>query len=41
MSRVSRAITNSSFLSNVDISLTDAVGEGRDLFLFGLLHPED
>jgi len=36
-----RAITRSSFLSNVDISLTDAVSEGRDLFLYGLLHPED
>jgi AcrR family transcriptional regulator len=36
-----RAITSPSFLSNVDISLTDAVGEGRDLFLYGLLHPED
>jgi AcrR family transcriptional regulator len=36
-----RAITSSAFLSNVDISLTDAVGEGRDLFLYGLLHPED
>lgn len=36
-----RAITNSSFLSNVDISLTEAVSEGRDLFLYGLLHPED
>ena len=35
-----RAITSPVFLSNVDISLTDAVGEGRDLFLFGLLHPE-
>lgn len=36
-----RAITSPDFLSNVDISLSDAVGEGRDLFLFGLLHPED
>jgi len=36
-----RAITSPAFLSNVDISLTDAVGEGRDLFLYGLLHPED
>jgi AcrR family transcriptional regulator len=36
-----RAITSPAFLSNVDISLTDAVGEGRDLFLYGLLHPEE
>lgn len=36
-----RAITSSSFLSNVDISLSDAVSEGRDLFLYGLLHPEN
>jgi len=36
-----RAITSPSFLSNVDISLTDAVSEGRDLFLYGLLHPEE
>ncbi|HET9063075.1 MAG TPA: TetR/AcrR family transcriptional regulator [Candidatus Binatia bacterium] len=36
-----RAITSPAFLSNVDISLMDAVGEGRDLFLYGLLHPEE
>jgi AcrR family transcriptional regulator len=36
-----RAITSPAFLSNVDISLADAVSEGRDLFLYGLLHPED
>jgi AcrR family transcriptional regulator len=36
-----RAITGPAFLSNVDVSLADAVSEARDLFLFGLLHPED
>jgi AcrR family transcriptional regulator len=36
-----RAITSPAFLSHVDISLTEAVGEGRDLFLYGLMHPED
>jgi AcrR family transcriptional regulator len=35
-----RAITSSVFLSNVDISLTDAILETRDLFLHGLMHPE-
>jgi AcrR family transcriptional regulator len=36
-----RAITEPAFLSNVDVSLREAVEEARDLFLYGLLHPDD
>lgn len=36
-----RAITEPEFLSRVDLSLGEAVAETRDLFLHGLLHPED
>jgi hypothetical protein len=36
-----RAVTEPVFLASVDASLTEAVEETRDLFLYGLLHPEE
>jgi len=35
-----RAVTDPRFLAGVDASIGEAVGEVRDLFLFGLLHPQ-
>lgn len=36
-----RAVTDAGFLAGVDASIGEAVGEVRDLFLFGLVHPND
>jgi AcrR family transcriptional regulator len=36
-----RAVTDASFLSKMDLSIPEAVRETCDLFLQGLLHPED
>lgn len=35
-----RAVTDSRFLSDVDASIGEAVGEVRDLFLYGILQPD-